>query len=176
MAQISPPYRGSGANDGSFLVSRLWLPRISSDLARRHERCGHRFMPSERTDDEGLRAKRLTRYDRPSALACAVVRPCRAQHACALHCSKCCNLPTIREGAFPRAPRHGRGIRVGSIRSAVPHVHSAMASGARLVGLGCPWLLVGVSLRYHRQCRGAGDKSTPKSSRSNQHQQSAGKS
>ena len=35
-------------------------------------------------------------------------------------------------------------ILVGSIQSAVPHDRSAMASGARLVGLGCPWLAIGV--------------------------------
>jgi hypothetical protein len=46
--------------------------------------------PSEHTDDAGLRAKRPTRYDRPSALAGAVELPDAAGRQ-SLSTSSCCN-------------------------------------------------------------------------------------
>ena len=50
-----------------------------------------------------------------------MVHPCRAQDACALNCGSWSNLLTAGEGAFRRAPRHGQGIRAGSIQSAAQH-------------------------------------------------------
>ena len=89
------------------------------------------IMPSERTDDEDRRAMRSMRYARLSAQVDEGEYPCPVQDACALRYSRRYILPTDGAGDFRRTPRHGRGTRVGSIRSAVQHDRSATVSVAR---------------------------------------------
>src|SRR5215469_6321781 len=72
------------------------------------------------------------RYARLSARVDGAEHPCRAQGGYAPGCSRSRNSPTDDGGAFPPKPRHGRGTRVGSSRSAVRHFrgmpHPALAA------------------------------------------------
>ena len=81
---------------------------------------------------------RLMRSHRLSAVVDGAEHPCRAQGACVRHCNMLDNWRADGEHAPPPARRHGRGTRVGSIRSAVQHDRSATANVARSADLGCP--------------------------------------
>src|SRR5215831_11336443 len=78
------------------------------------------------------------RYARLSAQGDGAEHPCRAQGAYAPGCSRSRNSPTDDGGAFPPTPRHGRGTRVGSSRSAVRLViHSPPQLSLQIVR--APW-------------------------------------
>ena len=74
---------------------------------------------------------RLMRSHRLSAVVDGAEHPCRAQGACGRHCNMLDNWRADGEHGPPPAPRHGRGTRVGSIRSAVQHDRSATVNVVR---------------------------------------------
>ena len=57
--------------------------------------------------------------------------------------ARCCNTAYKKgahgAGAARQRRQHGQDIPAGSSQSAVPHDHSAMATGTQLAGHGCPW-------------------------------------
>ena len=113
---------------------------------RRYEGCGARRTDPPRLGAAvGLARCRAPRDDRMSARAGAVVRPCRAQDACALDPSANGSRRYLR-----RDPRHGRDVRVGSIRSAAQLDRSVTAIAACSVGRDVADFVTGATNRERR--------------------------
>jgi Glutathione S-transferase, N-terminal domain len=94
---------------------------------------------SEHTDGvvrrELASAECVRRPERPAVSA----HPSSGIDECEPRCNTAYKKGVSGAGVAHRIRRHDQGIPVGSSRSAVQHVHSAVEIVARLVGHECPW-------------------------------------
>jgi hypothetical protein len=92
------------------------------------------------------------RSDRRSGRRGGSARPSAMTSACAPRCSIFDTISADDADAARQTQRHDQGNPAGSIRSASPHIHSAMVSVVRSVDLVCPSLEV-VGQRHRRPGR-----------------------
>ena len=93
------------------------------------------------------------RSNRRSGRRGGSARPSAMTSACAPRCSIFDTISADDADAARQTQRHDQGNPAGSIRSASPHIHSAMVSVVQSVDLVCPSLeVVGDSTRLSMKC------------------------
>jgi hypothetical protein len=131
-------FSSSQANGGNFVDQN----GDAEEAAPRVDAAHHLSLSeirSEHTDGvirRELESEQCTRWPEQRV---APAHPCSGKGVFSRHCNMPYKKGVGGADAARRRRRHGQGIPAGLSQSAVPYVHSAMASGAQLAGHEFPW-------------------------------------